>query len=238
MYQSTLDGRFIEVDPLFADMLGYRSPQDMLENIKDIGAQLYVERDVRAHLVEELLSRGGICNFETRVYRKDGRKLWVSEYCRTLRGSDGSIARFQGAFADINDYKRAGGDARVPQGPVTPRLAPAVRGRRVPVKDGTRIRFMDTSRITYIKADGDYVHVHTEDAGHLMARDKIGSLALRLDSAAFARISKSVVVNLNYVREMRSRRRGSYEFVMDCGTQLPSGPTYGAVVRQILEELE
>src|SRR5690242_9477860 len=104
MYQSTLDGRFIEVDPLFADMLGYTSADEMVENIRDIGAQLYVEHGVRTQLVEKLMADGGVCNFETRLQRKDGDVLWVSEYCRVLRGGDGGV-RFQGAFADISDYK-------------------------------------------------------------------------------------------------------------------------------------
>lgn len=229
MYQSTLEGRFIEVDPLFAEMLGYGSPREMVDCIRDIGAQLYVEQGVRGRLLEQLVRDGGISNFESQVYRKDGERLWVAEYCRAVRGGDGRIAHFQGAFVDISPYKELQAEE-----PAAPRPA---RSRRVPVKDGTRVRFMEAAKIVFIRADGDYVHVHSDGGGHVMARDRIGSLIQRLDAAEFVRISKSAVVNLNYVREMRSRRHGSYEFVMDDGAQLASGPTYGEVVRKLLEAL-
>ncbi|HEX2668331.1 MAG TPA: LytTR family transcriptional regulator DNA-binding domain-containing protein [Gammaproteobacteria bacterium] len=244
MYQSTLDGRFIDVDPLFADMLGYGSSQELVENIRDIGAQLYVDQGVRLQLVEQLLEHGGVCNFEAQVYRKNGEVLWVSEYARAVRGSDGSVSRFQGAFADISSYKgllkrQAELNHKIVDGLDGLRRSVNGAGRsRIPVKDGTRVKFMDVTRITYVRADGDYVHVYTEGGKHVMARDRISCIERRLDSPAFARISKSVMLNVNYVKELRSRRRGGYEFVMDCGALLSSGPTYREVVRKILDELK
>lgn len=244
MYQSTLDGRFIEVDPLFADMLGYGSPREMVENIRDIGAQLYVDQGVRTQLVEQLLECGGVCNFEAQVYRKDGDVLWVSEYARAVRGSDGAVCRFEGAFADISSYKgllkrQNELNHEIVDGLNSLRHSVGGGGRsRIPVKDGTRVKFMDVASITFVRANGDYVHVHTEGGEHVMARDRISCIERRLDSPAFARISKSVMLNINYVKELRSRRRGGHEFVMDCGTHLASGPTYRHVVRRILDELK
>ena len=78
MYQSTLEGRFLSVDPLFAEMLGYGSAREMMENISDIGAQLYVEPDARTQLLERLMTWGAVSNLENQVYRKDGR-LWHRE---------------------------------------------------------------------------------------------------------------------------------------------------------------
>jgi len=243
MYQSTLDGRFIEVDPLFADMLGYRSARDMIENIKDIGAQLYAQPDVRLQLIEQLQEHGAICNFETQLLRKDGSPLWVSEYSRVLRAADGSVSRFQGAFADIDYYK----SLVLEQAESNQQLAREMAGlrqailgtgrRRIPVKDGTRVKFMETSKIAFIRADGDYVHVHTINGERTMTRDRISSVARRIDNTLFVRISKSALVNVNYIKEMRSRRRGDYEFIMDSGEQLASGPTYRETVKKLLEEL-
>lgn len=241
MYQSTLDGRFLSVDPLFAEMLGYGSAREMMEKIHDIGAQLYVDRDARAQLLERIMTWGAVSNLENQVYRKDGKVLWVSEYCRAVRRHDGTLDHFQGAFADISGYKAAATEAARLGGPDEMpglRRAAAGQGRRIPVKDGTRVRFVETAKIVFIKADGDYIHVHSEDGTHVMARDRIGSLERRLDCVDFVRISKSAMLNLNYVREMRSRGRGNYEFVMDCGTHLASGPTYSDAVRKILTELK
>ena len=43
IFQSTPDGRFRAVNPAMARMLGYGSPQEMLDQITDIERQLYVD---------------------------------------------------------------------------------------------------------------------------------------------------------------------------------------------------
>ena len=242
MYQSTVDGRFLEVDPLLAAMLGYASADEMIASIQDIATQFYVDPGARRRLMGLVAEQGTVLNFETQVYRKDGDALWVAEYSRPLRAAGGAITGYCGAFADISIYKH-----------VTERLAQAhlqlanemaslrhtVAGsrRRILVKDGTRVKFVETSKITFIKADGDYVHVHTAGGERTMARDRISSVERRIDSSIFVRISKSALVNVNYIKELHSRRRGDYVVLLDGGEQLLSGPTYRETMKRLLGEL-
>ena len=41
IYQSTLDGRFISVNPSFARTHGFDSPDELLRSVTDIGKQLW-----------------------------------------------------------------------------------------------------------------------------------------------------------------------------------------------------
>jgi PAS domain S-box-containing protein len=244
MYQSTLDGRFIELDPILAQMLGYSSAPEMIHSVRDIGAEFYVERQVRPQLIDKLLTLGAVCNFETQVYRKDGGTLWVSEYCRLIRDPDGGIAGFRGAFADISLYKRLLDQQTESNLQVVQELAglkEAVTGaspRCILIKDGTRIKFMETAKIAFIRADGDYIHVHAANGERIMARDRIGNVERRIGNPQFLRISKSALVNVSYIKEMRSRRRGNYDFLLQSGEQLASGPTYRETVKKLLEGLK
>jgi PAS domain S-box-containing protein len=47
IFQTTLDGKFIAVNPALARMYGYDSPDDMIATITDIASQLYVIRTPR-----------------------------------------------------------------------------------------------------------------------------------------------------------------------------------------------
>ena len=49
-FQSTPEGRFISVNPAFARMLGYASPEELISTITDIAKQYYVNADDRAPL--------------------------------------------------------------------------------------------------------------------------------------------------------------------------------------------
>ncbi len=41
IFLSTPDGKYLSVNPAYANMLGYESPQVLMDTITDIGKQLY-----------------------------------------------------------------------------------------------------------------------------------------------------------------------------------------------------
>ena len=45
IFQSTPGGRYVNVNPAMATMLGYDSPQELVANITDISRQVYVDPD-------------------------------------------------------------------------------------------------------------------------------------------------------------------------------------------------
>jgi PAS domain S-box-containing protein len=106
IFQSTPEGQFITVNPAFARILGYDSPEQMVAGITDIEHQLYVDPNDRAEAERLQNERGVLEGFEFEAYRKDGTKLWLSENRRSVATQDGQNY-FEGSVEDITERKRA-----------------------------------------------------------------------------------------------------------------------------------
>ena len=77
IYQSTLEGRFVAANPMMARMLGYASPEELILSLTNIEEQLYVDRNARFEFKRRLGEQGSVETFESQLYRKDGRTIWV-----------------------------------------------------------------------------------------------------------------------------------------------------------------
>jgi two-component system cell cycle sensor histidine kinase/response regulator CckA len=106
-FQSTPEGRFISVNPAFADMLGYASPAELVSAISDIARQYYADPEDR-HQYQQLLERSGnVHDFEFRAVRKDGSQIWVSNSTRACYDPDGRLVRYEGTVKDITARRLA-----------------------------------------------------------------------------------------------------------------------------------
>jgi PAS domain S-box-containing protein len=106
IFQSTPEGRYISVNPAFARMYGFDSPDEMIAGISDIGRQTYInpsERDKLRRIIDET---GVLQNVEAEVYRKDGSRMWISESVRAIRDDDGKLLYYEGVSQDITDRRR------------------------------------------------------------------------------------------------------------------------------------
>jgi len=90
-YQSTPEGRFISVNPAFAKLLGYASPEELISIITDITNQYYVDPEDRRQFRQLLEKTGFVKKFEFKVQRKDGSHIWVSNSTRSVYAPDGSV---------------------------------------------------------------------------------------------------------------------------------------------------
>lgn len=104
-------GRFVEVNPAFAKMLGYDSPAELVETITDIATQLYVNPAQRKVLQDLLKRKGFVRGIEFQAKRKDGKTIWLSVSAREVRDMDGSVLFYEGLAEDVSDRKEA--DAKV-----------------------------------------------------------------------------------------------------------------------------
>lgn len=103
VYRTTPDGAFIEANPALARMLGHKQPSSLLRcNVKDF----YVKRQERsAHLKKLAMTPTYFTEFELR--RADGRKFWVRDHCRAIKGPDGAVLHLDGILVDITERKTA-----------------------------------------------------------------------------------------------------------------------------------
>ncbi len=122
-----------------------------------------------------------------------------------------------------------------PPAPI-PSLAPRASGR-ITVKDGSRLKFLNLEDITYMESEGDYLHIYTASGQRAMIRERVRHMAQRLEGWTFVRINRSVILNLDYVKEMKPRQRGDYEFLLRTGERFASGITYRSAVRRLLADV-
>jgi PAS domain S-box-containing protein len=103
---SSLDGRFLEANPCFCEVLGYSA--------EELGQRTFIDvthpDDVEATgaRIRELLS--GSINSQTlekRYVRGDGRSVWCNTSVSLLRADDGTPAQFIGVVEDITQRKEA-----------------------------------------------------------------------------------------------------------------------------------
>jgi PAS domain S-box-containing protein/putative nucleotidyltransferase with HDIG domain len=113
IFQTTPEGQYISVNPAFARMIGYDSPEEMINNITDIGRQGYVNPEERLRFKEILEKQGIIQGFETQHCRKDGSKIWVSINARAGKDEAGNVLYYEGTIEDITSRKQAAEQLRL-----------------------------------------------------------------------------------------------------------------------------
>ena len=90
---------------------------------------------------------------------------------------------------------------------------------RVMIKVSGRVTLLKVDEIDFIEADGNYVKLHVGRKAHLL-REKMHDLEGRLDPARFVRIHRSVIVNLDRIKEMHPHFNGDYIVVLEDGRKL------------------
>jgi len=106
-FESTPEGRFVAANPAMARIAGYASPADMIHSINNLGKQLYVDRDEHKEALRRLEQDGILENYECRMLRNDGSKIWASLNVRAVRDASGKIVSHDGTAEDITSSKRA-----------------------------------------------------------------------------------------------------------------------------------
>jgi two-component system LytT family response regulator len=91
--------------------------------------------------------------------------------------------------------------------------------RRLLVQEGERSLFVEVSRIDWLESARNYVCIHCGDRTHVL-RASLESVAAKLDPSVFRRISRSEVVNLDRIAEVRSWFHGDQKIILKTGKEL------------------
>ena len=85
IYVTTPGGELLNANPALARMMGYATPQDLINGIGDIAETVYVHPVARAEY-KALMQRDGIVReFEYQVRARDGAVLWLSDSATAVR---------------------------------------------------------------------------------------------------------------------------------------------------------
>jgi diguanylate cyclase (GGDEF)-like protein/PAS domain S-box-containing protein len=101
VYRSLPHGVFIDVNPAMAQIFGFESPEQMLQEMPQPAIESYVDQEHGRQLFERLHAEGRIEEVRSQVRRRDGRPIWISENARAVRGERGELLFHEGTVVDI-----------------------------------------------------------------------------------------------------------------------------------------
>lgn len=99
------------------------------------------------------------------------------------------------------------------------------RGERLALKVGSRVILLRRGEIRWVEADGNYVRVKTDKAVH-QVRETLSRLEEQLPEEQFMRVSRSVLVNMDHVKELQPMFYGDYAVLMSDGSRLTLSRTF------------
>lgn len=101
IFRSKIDGKFIEVNPALAKILGFDSPDDVLNS--GCGRDMFVSAVDRFKYIEALKCDKYLNDYEIKIIRKDGVCIWISESSRFFE-EDGEFY-IEGVVEDVTQRK-------------------------------------------------------------------------------------------------------------------------------------
>lgn len=104
---------------------------------------------------------------------------------------------------------------------------------RLVFKSRGRILFLSVADIRWIGAEENYVRICTASETHLL-RETMAAMEQRLDPRLFLRVHRSAIVNLKYVREVRTESQGDFAVYLVEGQKVPMSRSYHARMRDLL----
>lgn len=103
------------------------------------------------------------------------------------------------------------------------------------IKQPGRFYFVPTAQVRYLEAAANYVTVHALGAEHTL-RTTLSQLEQQLDPAQFLRIHRSLIVNMQQVKELHPWAHGEFLLTLHDGTHLSSSRSYGEGVQRFLKQ--
>jgi len=145
IFRTTPEGRFLMANPAMAKILGYDSPEELMDSVTDIPRQLYAHPEQRAQTIKRLEQRDLIENEELQFIRKDKSLIWVSRTIQAIRDEQGKTLYFEGLLEDITDRRNSVEQLRKALGGTIQAIASVVETKD-PYTAGHQRRVADIAR--------------------------------------------------------------------------------------------
>src|SRR5579862_6882111 len=103
IYRSSLEGRFLDVNPALIAMLGYSSPEEVL--LLDPEKDVFAQPEEHTRLFDEFQRTGRLDGFEVKWRRKDGRPIMVRISGRAVSSADEPADVLEAIAEDVTDRR-------------------------------------------------------------------------------------------------------------------------------------
>lgn len=105
IYMSTVEGKFLDMNPAGVELFGYSSKEELLKI--DIAQELYFNPADREKFQQIVKKQGYVKDFELALKRKDGKKVIVLSTTTPVCDDKGNIIGYRGIMHDVTEHKRA-----------------------------------------------------------------------------------------------------------------------------------
>lgn len=107
IFQLSPEGRFISVNPAFAQIFGFESPERLVEFKAENVVQSLTPGLDFVTLGASSENEGTVRNHEIRSRRMDGKRIWISINSHRVKNSENQWVYYEGTVEDITQRKHA-----------------------------------------------------------------------------------------------------------------------------------
>ena len=183
IFRTSPDGRYLDANPALARIYGFESTIELVESMRDISAQLYVDPGRREAFIEAVQRDGAVTAFESQVRRRDGRLIWISENARAVHDESGLLSCYEGTVEDVtalHEYRQ-----RIERQARTDELTGLANRAQLRERlDETVRRALPHERFALVFVDLDRFKFVNDSMGHHAGDELLCVMARRLSGCA------------------------------------------------------
>lgn len=103
IFQYSMDGKFIAVNPAMASIFGYGSPAEMMHDVKDAPRQFFIDPVDRQQIRSMMEEGGRLSGYEFRAMTKSKKLIWIRAYIQVVEDKSGTY--LEGVVEDVTERK-------------------------------------------------------------------------------------------------------------------------------------
>ncbi|HSZ75028.1 MAG TPA: PAS domain-containing sensor histidine kinase [Rhizomicrobium sp.] len=101
IFRTTQSGYYLDANPALARIYGYENREALMSGLTDIAAQLYLDPGRRSEFQALMQKDDRVTDFVSRIRRRDGSVIWISENARAVRDWQGNVLFYEGTVEDV-----------------------------------------------------------------------------------------------------------------------------------------
>ncbi|MCG8572562.1 MAG: cache domain-containing protein [Spirochaetes bacterium] len=106
IFQASINGKILTLNPAMATIFGYDSTEDFLESVSNISQELFVDQKQMETIKTMLIHNIVLKDYQVHCYRKDKSTIWCSVNANTYKDKSGKISYIECFLTDITERKK------------------------------------------------------------------------------------------------------------------------------------
>lgn len=106
IFRTSPAGKTLAANPTMARILGYDSPAQLMDEVRDTTSTLWPTPEDRERFLRQLEAQGQVKSYECQLRRRDGKLIWTLVNARRATGPDGQPLYYEGFISDITEKKQ------------------------------------------------------------------------------------------------------------------------------------